>query len=390
MVKKIIILFITQLLLGFKSTERVSPVEVSYDAQVAQAIDKYGKQDGVIPQKKWREGVIYYAKLEHSQIYNLSKLIKKRLHRHGGFIQHLHKRSLNKSWRPNILNYKIQRNNLVNRFINQLDEKNISNDIIHLSSYHTRYHTSSEGLKAMQWIYARWNDLTKHRSDIKLTYYKHQQSPQPTVILTIKGRSDKRIIIGGHADSINTNDEGPLSHAPGADDNAAGIAVITELINVLMHNNYVPEKTLVFMAYAAEEVGILGSYEIAHHYMNQKTSIDGVIQFDGVNYTGKTFEMALIDDYTSPQQNKFLAMLIDTYLKVSWRYDSCGYGCSDHAAWNYEGYHASYPVETIASEQNPFIHSSEDTFDKSNGNALHAIIFAKLGIAYILELDIIK
>ena len=363
---------------------------VSFDQEVATALQSKAKHPSLVLKNSFTHQGITYGKISSEGAFQLSKFIKKKLHRHGGFISHPKRpifKSVSKSWRENLIKYGIHQEIKVQNFMDQLNERRISNDIIHLSSYHTRYHTSREGQQAMSWIYNKWSELTSNRSDCEVNYFKHKETPQKSVILTIKGKSKEIIILGGHADSINTDDEGPHSRAPGADDNAAGISVITELIKVIMDNNYVPQKTIQFIAYAAEEVGIIGSYEIAASYAKTKKTVLGVIQFDGVNFQGETFEMALISDYTSKAQNQFMAMLIDTYVKVSWRFEQCGYGCSDHAAWNYEGFHASFPVETIASEQNPYIHSEHDTFDKSNNNAHHAMMFAKLGIAYLVELD---
>ena len=39
------------------------------------------------------------------------------------------------------------------------------------------------------------------------------------------------------------------------------------------------------------------------------------------------------------------------------------------------------------SEQDPYIHTAEDTFSKSFNNSLHAQKFEKLGIAYLIEMD---
>ena len=111
------------------------------------------------------------------------------------------------------------------------------------------------------------------------------------------------------------------------------------------------------------------------------------MQFDGVNYQGPSFDMALIADLTNQAQNELLGELIDEYIQVPWTYQRCNYACSDHAAWNYEGYPVSYPVETTADEQNPHFHTSRDTFDKSNFDTLHAEKFLKLGLAYLLEKD---
>jgi len=260
--------------------------------------------------------------------------------------------------------------------------------IDHLASYPTRYYTSKTGIEAMNWIYKKWSTITKGRSDVEIKKFKHANYDQPSIILTFKSSTatSETLVLGGHGDSINT-DDGPQGLAPGADDNAAGIALLTEVIQLMVNNNYQPKKNITFMAYAAEEVGVIGSYEITDHYAQENKNVVGVLQFDGTNFTGKTYDMALIADLTNKEQNDFVGEIIDRYVKVRWTYQLCHYACSDHAAWNYEGYPASYPVETTVSEQNPFIHTTKDTFDKSNYDTIHAVNFVKLAIAYLLEKD---
>lgn len=285
--------------------------------------------------------------------------------------------------------YSLNQNDLVQSWFDTIEQPPMIRMITHLSNYHTRYYTSPEGIAAMRWIGQQWIDLTQNRSDIDVQFHKYPDFEQETVILTIQGTENPNniIILGGHGDSINTDNEGPTSIAPGADDNAAGIAVLTEIIRQITLHQYRPKNTIQFIAYAAEEVGIQGSYKLARIYRSKNKNVIGVMQFDGVNFTGPSYDMALIADNTNQDQNNFVASLIDQYLKVSWKYDYCHYACSDHAAWNYEGYPASYPVETIGNEQNPHIHTPRDTFDKSNFNTDHATIFLKLGISYLIELD---
>ncbi len=346
-----------------------------------------------------------FFKIEESQLDKISSFIHHNFKRCGGYrvlhqnpeleAQYLHNKS---SWghyefqKLLIPDYTINQDRLVNSFLPEVSEAYMNGVVTHLSSYKTRYYKSPEGVAALKWIGAEWTNLTKSRSDVKVEYYKYSTHDQPTVTLTIEGSDpvlkDQIIILGGHGDSINTDNEGIHSHAPGADDNAAGIAVLSDIVRVIVKHNYKPKHTIQFIAYAAEEVGIQGSYELARVYRENKTKVLGVIQFDGVNYNvGKTFEMALISDSTNPEQSSFLANLIDKYVKVSWTWEQCGYGCSDHAAWNYEGYRASFPLEAITAEQNHFIHTAQDTFDKSNNGTEHAAKFAKLGIAYLVELD---
>lgn len=288
--------------------------------------------------------------------------------------------------------YSINQESTVEAWLPEVSVDYMNGIVTHLSSYKNRYYKSPEGAAALRWIGAEWSKLTASRSDAKVDYYKYATHDQPTVILTIEGSDpevkDQIIILGGHGDSINTDNEGVDSHAPGADDNAAGIAVVSDIIRVMVSQNYQPRHTIQFIAYAAEEVGIQGSYELARVYREKKTKVLGVMQFDGVNYNvKKTYDMALISDSTNPEQNNFLATLIDKYVKAKWTWEQCGYGCSDHAAWNYEGYRASFPVEAINAEQTPYLHTDKDTFDKSNFTTEHASLFTKLGIAYLIELD---
>ncbi|MFP5491250.1 MAG: M20/M25/M40 family metallo-hydrolase [Bacteriovoracia bacterium] len=287
----------------------------------------------------------------------------------------------------NELAYSINRPQLVNEAMGHVTEEKLLSFIEDFSAYHTRYYTSPSGVKALEDLATRWKNMTQHRQDITVTALYHNKWPQPSVILTIKGQTSANIVLGGHADSINTDDEGNHSHAPGADDNASGISTLTEIIRVLTQMNYAPRNTIHFMAYAAEEVGLRGSMEIADKYASQNKKVLGVMQFDGTNYNGSQIKIALIKDNTDKKQNAFLGSLIDTYLQVPWSYDQCHYACSDHYSWTYKGFVASFAGESKVKEENPFIHTALDTLAASNHTASHAALFTKLGLAYVIELD---
>jgi leucyl aminopeptidase len=141
------------------------------------------------------------------------------------------------------------------------------------------------------------------------------------------------------------------------------------------------------MIYAAEEVELQGSMEIAREYANQNKDVKGVINFDGTNFKGSDIYFALIQDNTDHQQNKFIARLIDTYIKLPWGYDKCHYACSDHYSWHYNGYKASFPGEARVKEENPHIHTAKDTLEVSQFSVTHATHFAKLGIMYLIKMD---
>ncbi len=155
-----------------------------------------------------------------------------------------------------------------------------------------------------------------------------------------------------------------------------------------MNENYRPKKTLAFMAYAAEEVGLLGSKEIARKYKDDGIQIAGVMQLDMTNFKGSDWDIALMQDYTNNEQNAFIGKLIDSYLPgLKWGYDKCGYGCSDHASWHLQGFPASIPFEAKKNDMNHRIHTNKDNLENMGGTAAHAEKFAKLAIAYALELS---
>jgi leucyl aminopeptidase len=194
------------------------------------------------------------------------------------------------------------------------------------------------------------------------------------------------VVIGGHLDSTigNTQEE---SIAPGADDDASGIASLTEVARVLLSSGYQPRRTIQFMAYAAEEVGLFGSAAIAADYKARGKKVVGALQLDMTNYQGGTSDYTMITDYTNAAQNTFVKDLAAYYTPTMVvNQGTCGYACSDHASWTRNGYVSSFPFESLLSQDNPYIHTPQDTIDKSGNNANHAIKFSRLALAFAVEL----
>lgn len=287
-----------------------------------------------------------------------------------------------------LADYTINQEELVNEYIAKTDEFRIRSTIQQLSTFNNRYYQSRTGVESQEWLKNHWTELTKNRNDITVELFKHQAWSQPSVIATIKGKTDDVIVIGGHADSIAGWWGRENARAPGADDNASGTATVTETLKVLAESGYVPEKTIKFMAYAAEEVGLLGSKEIAKSFKTKGINVIGVMQMDMTNHNGSNTDITLITDFTNAEQNNFFGSLIDKYLpELTWGRDTCGYACSDHASWTAQGYPASIPFEAKKNDMNHNIHTANDTLEKMGGDASHALKFAKLALAFVIELD---
>lgn len=336
------------------------------------------------------------VEMNDQEIQKLGHSFHSKLNRCGGFMAHS---SLNEAnlalnsmesvtlgTKLKFTDYAIDQETLVTNAINEVEEVSIREMIEKLSSYETRHYKSASGLDAIEFIRSEWMSLIKNRSDISLEVFKHKEFPQPSLIVTIKGSTipDEIVILGAHSDSISD-----VKYAPGADDNASGIATMTEVLRILVRQDYRPKRTIQFMAYAAEEVGLLGSNEIAKKYKAAKNKVVGVMQLDMTLYKGTDkHDIVLMSDYTNKSQNKFIGNLIDKYVHVPWGYSTCGYGCSDHASWTQAGYPASFPFESQFKDLNPHIHTKNDTLLNAGGDASQAVNFAKLSLGYLIEMSL--
>lgn len=338
------------------------------------------------------------VKLNQAEVEHLSAVIHSDLHRCGGFMAHdsFEEAQLALSSQGEMFfakkaifaDYEIKHASIVKPMVAQVAEASIREMILKLSAFNTRYYKSETGVQSSVYIRDTWAALARKRNDVKVELVQHKGWPQASIVMTIQGseKSDEIVIVGGHADSI-AGMFGGSGRAPGADDNASGISTITETIRILMSSDFKPKRTVQFMGYAAEEVGLLGSKEIAAGYKAAGKKVIGVMQLDMTLRHGTADkDIVMMSDFTNAAQNAFLGKLIDEYVKVPWGYSKCGYGCSDHASWTANGYPASIPFESTMEDINRSIHTAKDTLESAGGDAKHAAKFAKLATAFVVEL----
>ena len=299
--------------------------------------------------------------------------------------------SLSKSKKSNrVLDFTINQDALVNSAIAKVNADNIKSHIQVLEAYGTRRHNTAQAQTSVQDLKAKWEGLiaATGRTDLSVRIVNHVGTPMPSLIFTINGNAtpEEYIIVGGHMDTISSS-----AVAPGADDDASGIATVTEMIRVLLDLNYKPARTVEFMAYAAEEIGLVGSSEIAQDYSAEGKNVISYVQFDMTNYKGSSRDVYIsTDTYNSNDLNLFLIELMEYYNKTgnhafTYGETRCNYGCSDHFSWAQNGFDAAFPFEASFSQSNPYIHTSNDTLSRSNNTATHAAKFAKLGLEFIIE-----
>ena len=305
-----------------------------------------------------------------------------------------YKASASTSSRNSLQAFSITQQTLVNQSLNLVDNLNIEAQILELQGYGTRYHTTNSARQAVLDLKTKWETMASGRNDVSVRIVNHSSTSMPSVVMTITGSEspDEYVIIGGHIDSTASGNNN--TNAPGADDNASGIATFTEAARVLFEMNYQPKRTIEFMAFAAEEVGLRGSREIAEDYRNRNVNVISYLQLDMTNYKGSTNDIYIsTDSYNDDALNSFLIELLNYYNasgthKLTYGTSSCNYGCSDHYSWAQEGYDVAFPFEASFRESNPNIHTTRDTYDRSpTPNATHAAKFAKLALEYLIEIS---
>lgn len=280
----------------------------------------------------------------------------------------------------------INRKELVEGYLNELNEKGVEATITHLSSYFTRYYTTKTAVEAVAWLKNQYAAAAAGRTDVDIVEYEHTWA-QPSLIVTIPGkdRNAETVVLGGHIDSTAG---GATAASPGADDDASGSAAVLEVFKVLMKNGFQPDRTVEFHAYAAEEVGLRGSADIAKFYADTGRQVVSMVQFDMVGYPKNTVTpIGLTQDYVDSTLTAYVGKLINAYSVVPWEDSTCGYACSDHASFQREGYPSSFPFETKFGPHNPAIHTANDVISGMSIERCNE--FVKFGVGYIVELGLL-
>jgi Zn-dependent M28 family amino/carboxypeptidase len=127
-----------------------------------------------------------------------------------------------------------------------------------------------------------------------------QRYPQPTKVVDVvaiqRGTSDPRrvIIIQGHLDSRNSTNENVTDDAPGANDDASGVAAVMESARILSKRKFA--GTIVYAALSGEEQGLSGGAILAAYAKAQGWQVEAVLNNDIVG-NSKGFN-GKIDDKT--------------------------------------------------------------------------------------------
>ena len=177
-----------------------------------------------------------------------------------------------------------------------VDRARVEATVRKLVSFGTRHTLSTQddpdrGIGAARdWIFGEMRSYAA-TSRGRMTVEKQSYVQQPAdrvpvatritnILATIRGSKhpDRVYVISGHYDSRVSDPLNSTSDAPGADDDASGVAVSMEVARVLATHR--PEATIVLAAVAGEEQGLYGSNHMAGQFQLAGKDVQGMFTND--------------------------------------------------------------------------------------------------------------
>lgn len=190
------------------------------------------------------------------------------------------------------------------------------------------------------------------------------------VVMMIPGASapEEYIIIGAHYDHLGMGGPGSSSRVPdtiaihyGADDNASGVALMTELAERLAENREPFSRSILFVAFAGEEMGLLGSKHFVENMGIDPSAVNLMINLDMVGRMKEGNGLQIAGVGTAAGLRDTVLAYSDTSA-VRLSFTSEGYGPSDHSSF----YGKNIPVLSVTTGAHLDYHTPDDTPDKLN------------------------
>ncbi|MCK4749735.1 MAG: M28 family peptidase, partial [Bacteroidales bacterium] len=218
------------------------------------------------------------------------------------------------------------------------------------------------------------NTIIKGNSEVVFRKVKTQN-----VVVCLEGSDpllkEEYVVIGGHYDHLGFGGDHTSSRKQdtvavhyGADDNASGISSLIEIGEYLAANRKSMKRSVILVAFGAEEIGILGSKYFTSSPLVDLGQIKAMINLDMIGRLKDSKDL-LIGGVGSSMEGETLLneKLGNRDLHLSFSYN--GLGPSDHAAFYVE----DIPVFFFSTGAHEDYHTPEDVIGKLNFDGLKTI-----------------
>jgi hypothetical protein len=172
----------------------------------------------------------------------------------------------------------------IHDLMKRIDPKHLRATVEKLSSYPTRNTSTAGCVEAAEWLAGEYRKIPRLQVEVwKYIIPKGRRVPEekevPEVVAILPGKTDRRILVGGHFDTINLQAQDiNAGRAPGANDDASGTALALELARVMAPYEW--NQTLVFCGFSGEEQGLNGSRALAQRAKKEGWNLEAVLSND--------------------------------------------------------------------------------------------------------------
>jgi hypothetical protein len=166
----------------------------------------------------------------------------------------------------------------ITRILGSISKNIINNSINKLTSYHTRHSKSRFINEVASWLLSELQGFGY--TDVYFDEYTESGYLLKNVICHKHGIINKTVIICAHYDCIMEDINNAEDEAPGADDNASGVAALLEIARVL--SNVQLRESIEFVFFSGEEQGQWGSNHYAQHIKKNEVELYWLINLDMV------------------------------------------------------------------------------------------------------------
>jgi len=194
------------------------------------------------------------------------------------------------------------------------------------------------------------------------------------------------VIIGAHYDHLGMGGPGSSSRRPdtiavhnGADDNASGVSALLEIAGKLKNNQALLRRSIILVAFGAEEMGLLGSKYFVNHPPVALSQMDAMVNLDMVGRLDTLKGIQIGGTGTSVEADS-LIRLCNNHDRFKLILNQEGSGPSDHSSF----YGKNIPVFFITTGAHQDYHTPDDDVERINFPGLTSVT----EFAYRLILDI--
>ena len=277
----------------------------------------------------------------------------------------------------------------IREMLNQVNMDSLEATVQHLQDYGSRIWNSNNAFAASDWIASRMEalGLEVEQQPFNANTWMGSGAAAPNVIGIQRGTlyPDTYVVCGSHFDSFSYEAMMGGGTAPGADDNATGVASVLESARIMTQYEF--EYSIIYCAYGCEEMGLYGSEAYASRCQQQGMDIIGYFNNDmnGYLYGDQIHIDCIYPNSVEPIGTYYMNVGEVYYPELPIRHVNFNEGDSDHTSFNNHGYMGIYPFEDYQN-YSPYIHTPNDLIGTSVNSFAMSQQYCQMNIACLAEI----